>query len=605
MTGRITAMTILLFLAAAVFGADTAGAFTELDSRNFKDYPYKRPDNEFLIVSSVRYREALKMVILNKSEIKLSEQGEKYRAAYEADLVKTAAYVANFFLDDYVKTIDDGLYYGYTFQDPAGALNKSYINDIAIIKQHFPDAIELSFWPWEENMKLNGLYIGSGVSSGGTLQLSLYDTFMQQNFTRAIKAQDPSYTYYDTYAAALGKMGENLAEKMPILHVFIHENTHCVFQFYNSGSYGPGNPSFLYEGITEMLSHRVVFYLAGGYEDFNDLFSYPGGTLVAGLLFAIDPTGLLDWYTRKNPDVNTAFADSLAGTLAAIKDVHSGTPCLAKSAAAGFKKAFTETILEGKVKKREEIYNVFAKYADTKILFDWLTVVSVYFRQLPLKHRLFILDNFFGCDKSERIGPSYKQFAVKVKDMLSKAERKNWNDFTEKEIMGLIADDSSSKDSRVTPVQINGVEKKNKQDDMEDLKKNAKPKILDANAFLDDGPEARKAKEKPIKVPIPDAADEANSSLPNIKEWFDGYWAKNPKGDVKAYADLRDAMINVFSMHGLDEITKIVVAGKGYNKKVISEWHAFLNDFIAPNLKVGKDSLKLNELTALKMLFGK
>ncbi|MCX7024894.1 MAG: hypothetical protein NT080_09765 [Spirochaetes bacterium] len=557
----------------------------------------RRPSGSYEIVGSREFYDLPNNVILREDCIQLTEDQKPFLEQYRQHLGKAMGTVCEFLFDKRVTDrFDDSFFYAYTFQEPWKGemrLNADYAA-LVMAQRHFPRAIEFTFWPWTDAGKVNGLYMDTGsTSSGGVIQLSLYDTFEQDAILKAVKKQDPGWKYGDSYGSVIKSMQDaGIAERMPIVQVFLHEGTHAVLQFARGGGFAEDDRR-LYEGVTELLALRAAHWFSAGYEDFIDVFAYPGGVFMAGLLFSIDPQGLLDWYTRARSDPDAAFADSIAAKLSAIRDVRGNTPALDPTRTAAFKDAFRKVYTDGGATKREQLCAVFADYCDLKILWEWVRENGTYFNQLPLKLRLFVVTNFFGLD-AFRVGPDPKQYELQVRDMLSKAERKNWNNKIEKEIEGFLKD-PSGEEQDASPIGIQVSQPKKDADEPDDMMKNKKPQVLDANTGVMEGPDKSKWKKDRIKAFVPDKAEQPRSSLPSVKAWFDEYWKKNGKPSDAEYVKRRDGLIVTFDLTRVDAITDFVIATT-LSKKAAQEWLDFLNGYIAPNLSMGKDSLRIPQV---------
>ncbi len=555
-----------------------------------------RPKGSYEIVGSKEFYDLPNNVILREDCIQLPEEQVKYLEEYKKHLGKAMGTVIEFLFDkDVTDRFDDSFYYAYTFQEPSQGklrLNADYAA-LVMAQRHFPRAIEFTFWPWTDQGKVNGLYIDSGPSQGGIIQLSLFDTFQQDAVLKAVKAQDPGWKYADPYSSVFGAMQKaGVAERMPIVQVFLHEGTHAVLQF-SRGQGFEENDRRLFEGVTELLALRAAHWFSAGYEDFIDVFAYPGGVFMASLLFSIDPQGLLEWYTRGKPNADAAFAESMAAKLSAIRDVRGGTPALDPTRAAAFKEAFKIAYLDGAALKREQYCAPFADYCDLKILWDWIRENGTYFNQMPLKLRLFVVSNFFGLD-AFRVGPDPKRFEQQVRDALSKAERKNWNNTVEKEIEGLVRD-PGGETTDASPLGIMVSQPKKDASEEEKMEGAKESKVLDSNSGVSGGPEEERWKKEKVKTFVPDQAEQPRSSFPPVDKWFAEYWKKNGKPADAEYGKRRDALVAVFTLTGVDQITDFVIASK-LSKQAALEWLAFLDTYIAPNLSKGKDSLRIPQV---------
>ena len=583
----------------------------ELKPDTLKDFPVQR-GARFPVVSSTIYLEALKKVYLNPAEIKLTPDREKFRSEYEKHLYQTAHVAANMIGDPrYSTDIDDALFYAYTFQVPvAGKPGKYTVNERFVQKvqaqKYFPSVIQFSFWPWtSDGVKVNGLYYPGALSEGGILQLSLYDNFMQDAVLKAVKNQDPAYKFNDSYADALGAMGKDLAAKMPIIQVFIHENNHCVLE---DGGNGLSSDRGLAEGMTELLTHRAVHRLAGGYEDFNDVFSYPSGVLMAALLWGLDPESLMDWYANSSgKSMDNAYSEALAKAMENIKDVNNSGRVLLKPAnREKFKTAFKTMFLEEKAKSLDDLRSVFRDNVDMKLFYDHFMGDNggIFFRQLPMKIRLFVLENFFWGISPEMIGLNKNTFEQKVKDLRVKVpNRKNWNRPEDKEVSLLIAD-AAGAEGTMTPISMTPIKPDQKPDpkgNLNDLKTDS-PVVLDAPGGVPEGPESGKWVGKKVKIPTPGPAVDTGASFPPVKEWFAQRWKNDPnakpKGD-SVYAPLRDDLIGSFEISKVFKITGMLIEKNGISEKIRQEWVDFLNGYMAKNLEQGADQLKVPDMEGL------
>lgn len=585
-----------------------------------------RPRENADIVSSAQFLSALKQVVLNRNEVLLEKESEASRKAFEEHFQKMLGTICGFIggkpMADH---IDDALFYAYTYQESGskGAyLVKNYFNK-AVLQKHFPYAVEFTYWPWtKEDTKLNGLYKLDVISDSGIIQLSLYDTFVVDSIAKALRRQQPGWDYGDSYADALvnlaGKenngvsFGKNLAERMPILSVFVHETTHCVLQFANGASAGlaekfPKDAELLYEGMTEFLNQRAMQWLAAGFEDFNNVTAYPEGVFCAALLFSLEPDGLFEWYMNPGPDSNARFAEKLAKRLETTRSQSDASlVCLPASERETFKKRFTDIYLKGGARSVDDLCSVFFDLVNPKLFWDSFFADGRYFRQMPMKLRLFVIANFFG-KNMYNVGPDAGLYAQKVQDMLSKSKRKNWDSPEKTEIAGFLKD-PEGEEKNTSPIGIGLVALNAKPDPAAlfgggdlPLGDPKKTEFVTGNGFVPEGPEKARMREGRLKVSTPGNPTEPRSSIPSVKEWFDKQWKDNPRGTDPGYAVLRDKMIADFSMDALYAVTDYVIAAKKIEKGSAAEWHKFLNTFLAPFLDEGKDNLKIPQV-AKRML---
>jgi len=604
----------------------------ELHAGNFETFPveFKRPASgplTYAIISSKRYLAIFNNVKLNKNEIHLAAQSSAFRENYEKQIARQMLIFCNFFSStETAAHFDDALFYGYTFQDALSLptekkiiLQKKFIHNIAVTYQNFPSVIQFTFWPYMQTeegyaFKLDGLYIPSGEPSGSgesiknTIMLSLFDTFTYSALAQAVQKQNPEiYRNFDLEGGYVNKMGSwasNLANNMPLIQTFIHENTHCVFQFYNPEPYpneAIDHARFLFEGITELLTHRVVFYLCKGYEDFNVLHSYPLETLTAALLFSVDPEGLLNWYTRETPDFNLVFTRRFADKLQDIKS-RRGEPVLQAQHREQFITKFTQSILSGTISKPQDIVSIFS---DTKcnnaLLLEWIMDEGIYFRQIPLRIQAFVLKHFFGIQPL--IAKNAEQHINKIKGIQSKSGTPNWTNPKKHPITGFVADNNADKEFQGTPVQIILIpEDPQKTDINEDGR--SKKRLLTTLGMVETKEELEKLKGKEVQMEVfhPDNAMDARTGMPNVAEWFKNYRNKNisliPK--EKGYLMHLDKLIKDPSAANIFTVTAYVLrTGSPVGKDEVREWHDFLSEYLEPKLEEGKDSLRINEIKGL------
>jgi len=612
---RMNMVRRLLLTAAILISSLLTAQELELNNKNVKAFPVAR-GARYPIVSSAIFQKALDAVDLNEDEISLPAEREKFRPEYVKHLRQSAAVVANVIGNkEYAVSLDDALYYAYCFQRPrtdggVGFRTEERFVQKVQAQKYFPTVVEFSFWPWEDAgggslRKVNGLYVPGSISSGGTLKLSLYDFFMQEAVKKALSERDPAFTFGDGYEKALGSVGRDLAARMPILQVFIHETNHAVLE--DSGD-GLSSDRALGEGVTELLAQRAVHRLAGGYEDFCEVSAYPTGVFFAALLWGIDPDSLLDWYTNTSgTSMDAEYAERLAQAMMAVKN-NKKEPLLSAAKKDAFKAAFTKVFLREDYRSVDDVRAVFRTNVDMRILYAWLMEegAGIYFKQLPMKIRLFVLENFFFNIDPSLLGMNKAEFAQKVKDLRSKVpDRKNWENVDEEEINGLMEDDTGESSS-VAPIQIIPADKK-KVDGKEEGKeaeglKKKNPVVLDPAGGAPEGPEEWKAKNKPFKVPVPAPVEQTGATFPPTREWFEARWKADPSSKPRNegfYAPRREELIRSFSMDKVLNLTKELIARGGISEKIRVEWIAFLTDYVAANLEKGADQLGVPEMEGL------
>jgi hypothetical protein len=580
-----------------------------LTADNFTRYPEKR-NNRFPLVSHAQYRQVFSNVIIDDEDIKLPPDREKFKGKYKEDLIRSAGIVCNFISNQAMAAeIDDALYYAYTFRAPEGAERKPVLNDAllktASTRQFFPRVLKFSFWPWvvtdQGTGLVLGLYVSKQTSEHGVMKLSLYDTFINDNLLAVIKAQNPNFKQFDDgYGALMGKLGEGISAKMPLLRVFIHENNHAIAE---DGGNGLSENTLLSEGVTELLTQRAIQYVARGNEDFNDLLCYPEGVIVAALLWSIDPRSLLDWYANDDESSGGAlmdqnYLDALVDAMGRIGDANDPkNRLLLTGNKLKFRGMIDQGILQEKIQSLKDLHTIFSANCSMKILWDWLmgAKTGYYFKQLPMKVRLAVVQNFFGLNL-QAIGVSAKEFDTVVKDLRSKVkERKNWDNTTDSTLLGVISD-PIGKERNLSPVAIIPGED---EEIGENKGGNGPMRIINPRTGVEGGPETMKGTDKDIKVPTPDNAVNAGSSMPSPRKWFQTYWTSHKQARDAEYAPMRDELVKSFTFTQVQRITALLLKKEGINELVLSEWVAFLSEYMTVNLQEGGDALMLPDLQGL------